>query len=806
MRSARTTLAARNPRRALLAVAIAGAIAVLGASPERAAAQAGGRTWMPLDESPPGAAAQVTLEAAASTVSETFLDVTIHGFWVESRIGTDGVTYQKIDVPGLDHLGIVGAPHLSIVRERLVIATTATAATLAGVEQLLPMRSFVFHLWPEPVPEMTGQFLIPEQFAIDPAIYASPAPYPTASGAGSPRATAFGSIPTSTIEAYPCSWLAAIDIFQVMPMSRWHFVHSGAPATLNPITRDRARLCEPMMLNWNAIEAAMPINRHDYQGEYLFVHHTMYSAALKPLIAQKKWRGFNVSEVLTDTLGGASCEHVKNAIRNWCRSTPSEHDHYALLVGQFGDILMCNVHTDLDPEWTDDVYGSLRDDTLAHDIFVGRLSTIDAADLSRQITKILNYEDHPVSAPVYYGDVLLVAHEAGFQDVQDTVRTRPYAVAPNFFPYYGATPGHNNLGLTAHLNAGYGIVCYRGHGGSGEWWRWDRTGSCQGGPGECFTSGNVDALSNGALTSVVWSIACNNGDITKLDCMGTHWMSRFPGGAVSHYGATTPSNSWPNDDLEIALFNAVWDRGITTQSHAIAFAEDKMMENYPEQGMKNAYVYTLLGDPEMQIRRTVQAPWTVVAPGQVSVSPGGGEVSIHVVDGTGLPVVGALVSLWKPASGTAAGATISSGVDEVAVNLYSGSDGFARLPVNPQTTGYIYMAVRDSAGNSAVDSIAVNTSTGVDGRIAARPTLSAVPSIARSTTRWAFGAPLSEPGRVEIFATDGRRVAALDAGRGVDGLEWRAADASGRALPNGIYFARLRSGAFEARARVAVVR
>ena len=126
----------------------------------------------------------------------------------------------------------------------------------------------------------------------------------------------------------------------------------------------------------------------------------MYSAALKPLIAQKKWRGFNVSEVLTDTLGGASCEHVKNAIRNWCRSTPSEHDHYALLVGQFGDILMCNVHTDLDPEWTDDVYGSLRDDTLAHDIFVGRLSTIDAADLSRQITKILNYEDHPVSAPV----------------------------------------------------------------------------------------------------------------------------------------------------------------------------------------------------------------------------------------------------------------------------------------------------------------------------------------------------------------------------------------------------------------------
>ena len=61
-------------------------------------------------------------------------------------------------------------------------------------------------------------------------------------------------------------------------------------------------------------------------------------------------------------------------------------------------------------------------------------------------------------------------------------------------------------------------------------------------------------------------------------------MSRFPGRAVSHYGATTPSNSWPNDDLEIALFNAVWDRGITTQSHAIAFAEDKMMENYPEQG------------------------------------------------------------------------------------------------------------------------------------------------------------------------------------------------------------------------------
>src|SRR5207245_6443065 len=103
---------------------------------------------------------------------------------------------------------------LPVVRERLALATDAGAAALAGITALSPAQSFNLHLWPEPEPEMTGRFDVPEQFTLDPAIYSSPGPYPAAQGSGSARHSSFGSIPTSMIEAHPCTWFPGNDVFQ----------------------------------------------------------------------------------------------------------------------------------------------------------------------------------------------------------------------------------------------------------------------------------------------------------------------------------------------------------------------------------------------------------------------------------------------------------------------------------------------------------------------------------------------------------------------------------------------------------------
>src|SRR5215510_12861925 len=53
--------------------------------------------WFPLDPMPPGTPADVVLDVAASSASESFFDVFIHGFWRKDRVGPDGLLYQQID-------------------------------------------------------------------------------------------------------------------------------------------------------------------------------------------------------------------------------------------------------------------------------------------------------------------------------------------------------------------------------------------------------------------------------------------------------------------------------------------------------------------------------------------------------------------------------------------------------------------------------------------------------------------------------------------------------------------------------------
>ncbi len=65
---------------------------------------------------------------------------------------------------------------------------------------------------------------------------------------------------------------------------------------------------------------------------------------------------------------------------------------------------------------------------------------------------------------------------------------------------------------------------------------------------------------------------------------------------------------------------------------------------------------------------------------------------------------------------------------------------------------------------------------------------------------------LGRPGIVEIFDATGARRWRADVGPEQETLGWDGTDRSGRALPAGIYFARLAGPSFEERARIVLVR
>ena len=79
-------------------------------------AQTTAMIWIGLLPSSPGTPATITLDQIASTTQQTVLDVTIYGFWDETKLGSDGLTYHAISIPGLPGMNVLGSPDLPVLR------------------------------------------------------------------------------------------------------------------------------------------------------------------------------------------------------------------------------------------------------------------------------------------------------------------------------------------------------------------------------------------------------------------------------------------------------------------------------------------------------------------------------------------------------------------------------------------------------------------------------------------------------------------------------------------------------------------
>jgi hypothetical protein len=246
---------------------------------------------------------------------------------------------------------------------------------------------------------------------------------------------------------------------------------------------------------------------------------------------------------------------------------------------------------------TDDLYGTTDGDNLQKEIHVGRLSVSSVAECSQQIARIVAYEDSP-PADQNFSNVVLISHREtsprNFPNCQEAVRTASYALTPNFTTIYGTNAANNNASITTAVNQGPGLVCYRGHGDWNEWYNWDQSA-------QSYFNSDVAGLNNQPRNPVVWSIACKTAALYESDCFGEVWMNLNKHGAVSFYGATNSSSTPGNDIIDKALFKAVYDDDAPDQAWAIERAEAACSKGSSPD--INPWMYLLLGDPQMRIRR-----------------------------------------------------------------------------------------------------------------------------------------------------------------------------------------------------------
>ncbi|RKY17971.1 MAG: hypothetical protein DRQ55_14540 [Planctomycetota bacterium] len=667
-------------------------------------AAAGAQVWNRLDSSPAGTPAEVVFDSGSSTQADSFFDVFVHGYWSESVAPGDGNTYQRITVPGLGRIGQEGAPDLPVARLRLAVTNTATSVQLMSVTDLDP------HVVPASLPlpfgvQQTDEAFdptldpgpgdldgSPEQFVIDPAVYGGTAVFPASPATGSaPVQPWMDSLPSARVEISPFGWDPGTGLLSASGHLRVHFQAAGVTAAFPSMTPDRAGLAAATFDNWSAHSFALPVDGSGFGGNYLIVTSQVYLPTLEPFINLKQGQGFDVDILELESIAFLTCGNIRAAIDAWYQSGSPWDDHYCLLVGDIDALPMCSSPSA--PQYvSDDLYGSPGDGDLDEEIFVGRLSVDDADDLSRQLDKIIEY--HLNQTAQHFDEALLVANledaPGKYEGNHESVANASYAVPPSFEKLYGSVPGNDNADVRSAIHQGTGLVAYRGHGSSTSWWQWNTLN-------ELFHKNEILVIPDVADSVVMWSFSCWNNRLDYgtglVDGIGESWMERPGTGAVAHYGSTHVSGTAQNHVLNQSMFKAVYDLGLTRHGQAIAWAEARMAELEPG---KNSWMYMLLGDPSMHIRRVNPTPLTLLAPQTIpTCPPGGGPCSfdVRVSDDQGSPVVGALVSAFQ--SGLHPGDP-----PLFQVEAYTDSGGGATLPGLPSDIqAHVDITTSDPHGN-----------------------------------------------------------------------------------------------------------
>jgi len=788
---------------ALCSAALASLVLFGGSA--RAQGDPGGRYWMAIGGSSPGTPAEFRLDETQSSLTDTYLDLTIHGFWVTPRIGGDGMLYQQIQIPGLGVLQEAGYPELPVARAEVGVLTTAPTVILADVSVMARMSFPAMLVWPHPIPEVDDAYdaWAAEQFVRDAAAYSAATPWPAAAAEPSvPVRSILWPIHAGQVVLHPMQWTATTGTLDVTVSARFHFAHGGVTRAMVPATRPTAGAATALLINDPIVSPTLPVEPVRYSGEYLFVYPSRYTMALDPLMTQKRMRGYHVTQAHTEDVG-TTCIAIRSYIETWFAAHPVG-DHFCLLVGDWYEIQLCEGPPPYYGYFSDDLYGDADADgvdDLWKEVYVGRLSPINDFYCSVIANRILDYEDAP-SVSEDFGTAALIAHSEDapgkYQAAQEAVRLATYtSVAPNFQTIYGSASGVGNADIDSAAKRD-GLVCYRGHGGELGWGGWNTTGSD-------YTIGDIAALFTYPVYPVVWSITCSTNNIMYPldDCLGEYWMNTD---AAAFYGSYMVSNTADNHELDFRLFQAVFNLGaaFTTHARAIEYAEHMTTFAY---GPNNPWMYFLLGDPEMQIRRQPvgSGPPNIVIHGMPPSIEAGCALSgchtpvdIQIGNAAGAPEPGVLVSIWK--RGTDATA------DEVLDNAYTSVDGFAHFVVPAMTPGMLYVTARNENADVVRDSTPVVSLTDVGTGAVAGGVFRAEPSPTPGPTRLVFSAPLTEERRIQVVDVQGRAVATLTAPRGATDVRWAGTDAGGRAVPAGLYLARIATSEVFQTARILIAR
>jgi hypothetical protein len=615
---------------------------------------ASAREWVPFTDSP--LSEEVETSISSPDLSATVIEVEVPGMMVmPSFRGMPGSV--DLAIPGARPLSSPGMPDVPVLSYLVAVPNHGDVRL-----EVVSLEERVLHgydIAPARPFEFEGHE--PMDAAADPVVYSKDAFYPAeVASIGEPAV--LRDLRLADVRINPVRYNPATREVSVVERIKVKVVTDGGQG-VNPkrVARDyRSAAFEPIYAavvdNYDQLPRA-EIRR----GSYLVITVDGYAASLADFVEWKRSRGVETELVPLSTIGSSPTNvDIKAYIQNAYDTWPNPPD-YVLLVGD---------STTSDPYGTmpcwylpaipfnhviDHPYAELDGGDYFPDVILGRMSVDSPTEALVACMKVLSYErdcDGPNNT--WYKNALMVAGNYGATPPptsprQTVLRVREmlydcgYAqVDTVFYPPY-ITP--NPIGAT--IDAGVGIVNYRGWGNDAGWHYPE------------YYVDDIYALSNGNALPIMTSCVCgsNAWESWGYDpCFGEAWIrAGSPGDLKGGPAMIGPSDRnthtrW-NNAMGSGIYQGILYEGIEHMGQMLVRGKLEVWKWFIDERNPDDWVdyyhniYSVMGDPELWLR--LDSPSTFTVSHDATVDLGQNFLEVEVTDSGGGVVPGAEVVLYK---------------------------------------------------------------------------------------------------------------------------------------------------------------
>ncbi len=632
-------------------VALILALAVIGSVP------AGAREWVPFVESPGEAEAVARVESSNRTA--TVIEVEIPGMYV-SPAADVARSEVAISVPGAGTMQVPGLPDLPVMSYLVAIPDrgSVTLDFVTSDERVIPG----YDVAPAAPFAIQGKEIAPAKRNTE--AYVRDAFYPSAHAEiGEP--VIMRDLRLVQVRVYPVRYnpatrtLVAVDRVEI---SLRYTDDEGVneKTTARPY---RSAAFEPIyesfVLNYDRLPRAQ-VRR----GSYLIIAGDAFVTQMADFVAWKRDRGIETVLVPLSDIGAMpSDQDIKDYIQDAYDTWENPPD-YVLLVGDtwgpWGFLPPWYTYSSTSSlNVTDHPYEELEGADYFPELLIGRMTVDTATEVIVASLKVLSYErDCDAANDDWYEKGLMVAGNYGGAHVtsprQTTLRVREmlfdhgYAEVDTIF-WTPVPPNPPADAIPNAINAGVGIINYRGW-GNAQGWAYPE-----------FLVDDVYALSNGKMLPVMTSVVCGTGN---FDSFGVDpafceaWIRAgtpvdLKGGpacvAPSDYDTHT---KW-NNAVDAGIYRGILTEGYEHLGQAMLCGKMEVLNNFPLHaapgdsfGVEFYFdIYNIVGDPELSLR--TRRPSTLVVSHEATIPHGENYVRVRVEDGGGEVVPGAEVCVRR---------------------------------------------------------------------------------------------------------------------------------------------------------------